>query len=63
MEDVKNWLTFQRFKEEAALFSIKLKLAAVFKLTKLQYLSLLSCISNFAIFLNCILLRINKYIN
>lgn len=36
MRDVKNWLTFQGFKEEAALFSIKLKLAAVFKLTKLK---------------------------
>ena len=38
MEDVKNWLTFQGFKEEpeAALFSSKLKLAAVFKLTKLK---------------------------
>ena len=36
MRDVKNWLTFQGFKEEAALFSIKLKLDAVFKLTKLK---------------------------
>lgn len=36
MEDVKNWLTFQGFKKEAALFSSKLKLAAVFKLTKLK---------------------------
>ena len=29
---MKNWLTFQGFKEEAALFSSKLKLAAIFKL-------------------------------
>ena len=36
MEDVKNWLTFPGLKEEAALFSSKLKLAAVFKLTKLK---------------------------
>ena len=36
MEDVKNWLTFQGFKEEAAFFSSKLKLAAVFKLAKLK---------------------------
>lgn len=46
VEDVKNWLTLKVFKEEAALFSSKLKPAAVFQLTKLK---LITCISNFPI--------------